>query len=150
VVRTAVVPVAGLGTRFLPATKSVPKEMLPIVDRPSIQYIVEESVRNGIGDVLLDPWLVMLPGEIGRGDVMPADARDGAALPGEARAARRHRVPAGKGAGDEGFDGVGFVEGHDAAAPSWNLVTSDCVDSFRCLHALSCTSNAINVSAICL
>ena len=52
-VRTAVVPVAGLGTRFLPATKAVPKEMLPIVDRPSIQYIVEESVRNGIGDVLL-------------------------------------------------------------------------------------------------
>jgi UTP--glucose-1-phosphate uridylyltransferase len=53
VVRTAVVPVAGLGTRFLPATKAVPKEMLPIVDRPSIQYIVEESVRNGIEDVLL-------------------------------------------------------------------------------------------------
>lgn len=52
-VRTAVVPVAGLGTRFLPATKAVPKEMLPIVDRPSIQYIVEESVRNGIEDVLL-------------------------------------------------------------------------------------------------
>jgi UTP--glucose-1-phosphate uridylyltransferase len=52
-IRTAVVPVAGLGTRFLPATKAVPKEMLPIVDRPSIQYIVEESVRNGIGDVLL-------------------------------------------------------------------------------------------------
>ncbi len=52
-VRTAVVPVAGLGTRFLPATKAVPKEMLPIVDRPSIQYIVEEAVRNGIGDVLL-------------------------------------------------------------------------------------------------
>jgi len=53
VVRTAVVPVAGLGTRFLPATKAIPKEMLPIVDRPSIQYIVEECVRNGIEDVLL-------------------------------------------------------------------------------------------------
>jgi len=53
VVRTAVVPVAGLGTRFLPATKAVPKEMLPIVDRPAIQYIVEEAVRNGIDDVLL-------------------------------------------------------------------------------------------------
>ena len=52
-VRTAVVPVAGLGTRFLPATKAVPKEMLPIVDRPAIQYIVEEAVHNGIGDVLL-------------------------------------------------------------------------------------------------
>jgi len=53
VVRTAVVPVAGLGTRFLPATKAVPKEMLPIVDRPAIQYIVEEVARSGIDDVLL-------------------------------------------------------------------------------------------------
>jgi len=52
VVRTAVVPVAGLGTRFLPATKAVPKEMLPIVDRPAIQYIVEEVARSGIDDVL--------------------------------------------------------------------------------------------------
>jgi UTP--glucose-1-phosphate uridylyltransferase len=53
VVRTAVVPVAGLGTRFLPATKAVPKEMLPIVDRPAVQYIVEEAVRAGLDDVLL-------------------------------------------------------------------------------------------------
>jgi UTP--glucose-1-phosphate uridylyltransferase len=53
VVRTAVVPVAGLGTRFLPATKAVPKEMLPIVDRPALQYIVEEVARCGIADVLL-------------------------------------------------------------------------------------------------
>jgi len=53
VVRTAVVPVAGLGTRFLPATKAVPKEMLPIVDRPALQYIVEEIARCGIDDVLL-------------------------------------------------------------------------------------------------
>jgi UTP--glucose-1-phosphate uridylyltransferase len=53
VVRTAVVPVAGLGTRFLPATKAVPKEMLPIVDRPALQYIVEEVARCGISDVLL-------------------------------------------------------------------------------------------------
>lgn len=53
VVRTAVIPVAGLGTRFLPATKAVPKEMLPIVDRPAIQYIVEEVARSGIDDVLL-------------------------------------------------------------------------------------------------
>ncbi len=52
-VRTAVVPVAGLGTRFLPATKAVPKEMLPIVDRPALQYIVEEVARCGIDDVLL-------------------------------------------------------------------------------------------------
>lgn len=52
-VRTAVVPVAGLGTRFLPASKVIPKEMLPIVDRPAIQYIVEEVARSGIDDVLL-------------------------------------------------------------------------------------------------
>ncbi len=52
-VRTAVIPVAGLGTRFLPATKAVPKEMLPIVDRPALQYIVEEVARAGIEDVLL-------------------------------------------------------------------------------------------------
>ena len=46
-VRTAVFPVAGLGTRFLPATKTVPKEMLPIVDRPLIQYAVDEAVEAG-------------------------------------------------------------------------------------------------------
>jgi UTP--glucose-1-phosphate uridylyltransferase len=53
VVRKAVIPAAGLGTRFLPATKSLPKEMLPIVDKPSIQYVVEEAARAGIDDVLL-------------------------------------------------------------------------------------------------
>lgn len=52
-VRKAVLPVAGLGTRFLPATKAVPKEMIPVVDRPAIQYIVEECVRAGLEDVLL-------------------------------------------------------------------------------------------------
>jgi UTP--glucose-1-phosphate uridylyltransferase len=52
-VHTAVLPAAGLGTRFLPATKAVPKEMLPIVDRPAIQYMVEECARAGIDDVLL-------------------------------------------------------------------------------------------------
>ena len=51
-VRRAVLPVAGLGTRFLPATKAIPKEMLPIVDRPAVQYIVEECVDSGIDDVL--------------------------------------------------------------------------------------------------
>jgi UTP--glucose-1-phosphate uridylyltransferase len=51
-VRKAVLPVAGLGTRFLPATKAIPKEMLPLVDRPAIQYIVEECVRAGLDDVL--------------------------------------------------------------------------------------------------
>ena len=53
VVRKAVIPAAGLGTRFLPATKAVPKEMLPVVDTPTIQYVVEEAVAAGIGDVLL-------------------------------------------------------------------------------------------------
>ena len=48
----AVVPAAGRGTRFLPITKSVPKEMLPIVDRPSIEYIVEEATESGITDML--------------------------------------------------------------------------------------------------
>ena len=52
-VRTAVIPAAGFGTRFLPATKAQPKEMLPIVDRPTIQYQVEEAVRAGIDDILI-------------------------------------------------------------------------------------------------
>jgi UTP--glucose-1-phosphate uridylyltransferase len=49
----AVIPAAGLGTRFLPATKATPKEMLPVVDKPAIQYVVEEIVRSGIDDVLV-------------------------------------------------------------------------------------------------
>ena len=52
-VRKAVIPAAGLGTRFLPATKAQPKEMLPVVDRPSIQYVVEEAVAAGIDDILI-------------------------------------------------------------------------------------------------
>ena len=52
-VRKAVIPAAGLGTRFLPATKSQPKEMLPVVDKPSIQYVVEEAVRAGLTDILI-------------------------------------------------------------------------------------------------
>src|SRR4051812_16681764 len=51
--RKAVIPAAGLGTRFLPATKATPKEMLPVVDKPAIQYVVEEAVRAGIDDVLV-------------------------------------------------------------------------------------------------
>jgi UTP--glucose-1-phosphate uridylyltransferase len=51
--RKAVIPVAGLGTRFLPATKAVPKELLPVVDRPALQYIVEEAARAGLADVLM-------------------------------------------------------------------------------------------------
>jgi UTP--glucose-1-phosphate uridylyltransferase len=52
-VRKAVIPAAGLGTRFLPATKSSPKEMLPVVDKPAIQYVVEEAVRAGLTDILI-------------------------------------------------------------------------------------------------
>lgn len=52
VVRKAVVPAAGLGTRFLPATKATPKEMLPVVDKPAIQYVVEEAVAAGLDDIL--------------------------------------------------------------------------------------------------
>ena len=51
-IHKAVIPVAGLGTRFLPATKATPKEMLPVVDKPAIQYVVEEAVAAGINDVL--------------------------------------------------------------------------------------------------
>ena len=49
----AVIPAAGLGTRFLPATKAMPKEMLPVVDKPAIQYVVEEAVASGLSDVLM-------------------------------------------------------------------------------------------------
>jgi UTP--glucose-1-phosphate uridylyltransferase len=52
-VRKAVIPAAGLGTRFLPATKAQPKEMLPVVDKPAIQYVVEEAVRAGLDDILI-------------------------------------------------------------------------------------------------
>jgi UTP--glucose-1-phosphate uridylyltransferase len=51
--RKAVIPVAGMGTRFLPATKAVPKELLPVVDRPALQYIVEEAARAGLTDILM-------------------------------------------------------------------------------------------------
>lgn len=52
-IRKAIIPAAGLGTRFLPATKACPKEMLPIVDKPTIQYIIEEALGSGITDVLI-------------------------------------------------------------------------------------------------
>ena len=51
--RKAVIPAAGLGTRFLPATKAMPKEMLPLVDKPAIQYVVEEAVRAGLTDIVM-------------------------------------------------------------------------------------------------
>ncbi|PZX05935.1 UDP-glucose pyrophosphorylase [Psychrobacillus insolitus] len=52
-IKKAIIPAAGLGTRFLPATKAMPKEMLPIVDRPTIEYIVEEAIASGIEDIII-------------------------------------------------------------------------------------------------
>lgn len=52
-IRKAIIPAAGLGTRFLPATKAQPKEMLPIVDKPAIQYIVEEAIQSGVEDIII-------------------------------------------------------------------------------------------------
>ncbi len=52
-IRKAVIPAAGLGTRFLPATKAIPKEMIPLVDKPTLQYIVEEAAASGIEDILI-------------------------------------------------------------------------------------------------
>ncbi|GAY76217.1 UTP-glucose-1-phosphate uridylyltransferase [Sporolactobacillus inulinus] len=52
-VRKAIIPAAGLGTRFLPATKALPKEMLPIVNKPTIQYIVEEAVNAGMEEIII-------------------------------------------------------------------------------------------------
>ena len=52
-IRKAVIPAAGFGTRFLPETKAMPKEMLPIVDKPTIQYIVEEILASGIEEILI-------------------------------------------------------------------------------------------------
>lgn len=52
-IKKAIIPAAGLGTRFLPATKALPKEMLPIVDKPTIQYIVEEAIESGIEDIII-------------------------------------------------------------------------------------------------
>src|SRR5699024_5842712 len=52
-IKKAIIPAAGMGTRFLPATKAMPKEMLPIVDNPTIQYIVEEAIASGIEDIII-------------------------------------------------------------------------------------------------
>lgn len=52
-IKKALIPAAGLGTRFLPATKSMPKEMLPIIDTPVIQYVVEEAIASGIEDIII-------------------------------------------------------------------------------------------------
>ena len=55
-VRKAVIPAAGFGTRFLPFTRAVPKEMIPLVDKPVIQYVVEEAAAAGIEDILIKTW----------------------------------------------------------------------------------------------
>lgn len=60
-VRKAVFPVAGLGTRFLPATKAMPKEMLPVVDKPLIQYAVEEAAAAGITDMIFITAVINAP-----------------------------------------------------------------------------------------
>src|SRR5699024_9573148 len=52
-IKKAIIPAAGLGTRFLPATKAMPKEMLPIVDKPTIEYIVDEAIQSGIEDIII-------------------------------------------------------------------------------------------------
>jgi len=52
-IKKAVIPAAGFGTRFLPATKSMPKEMLPIIDKPVIQFVVEEAISAGIEDIII-------------------------------------------------------------------------------------------------
>src|SRR5438477_812918 len=52
-VRKAIIPAAGFGTRFLPATKAMPKEMLPLIDKPIIQYVVEDAVSAGIEDIII-------------------------------------------------------------------------------------------------
>ena len=70
VIRKAVIPAAGLGTRFLPVTRSVPKELLPILDRPMLQYVVEEAAEAGITDVIV----VTSPRQGGHRRVFPAAA----------------------------------------------------------------------------
>ena len=75
-VKKAVIPAAGLGTRFLPVTKSVPKELLPILDRPMLQYVVEEAVEGGVEEVIV----VTAPGKEGIASYFqssPARWRDG-------------------------------------------------------------------------
>lgn len=60
-VRKAVIPAAGLGTRFLPVTKAIAKEMLPIIDKPIIQFIVEEAIEAGIEDIIIESMQKVFP-----------------------------------------------------------------------------------------
>ena len=123
-VRKAVIPAAGLGTRFLPATKSQPKEMLPIVDKPTIQYVIEEAVTAGISDILimtgrgkraiedhfdrnfeLEHYLEQDGKErpAPRGPDVDRDGRDPLRPPGRAARPRPRRVIAREHVGDEPF-----------------------------------------------
>ena len=70
-IRKAVIPAAGLGTRFLPVTRSVPKELLPILDRPMLQYVVAEAAEAGITDVII----VTSPGKEGIADYFRPPSR---------------------------------------------------------------------------
>ena len=81
-VRKAVIPAAGLGTRMLPATKTVPKEMLPLVDKPVIQYIIEEAVDAGIEDILVVTNRAKSAMEMCIRDRLGADAHPGQGRPG--------------------------------------------------------------------
>jgi hypothetical protein len=128
-----------------------------LLDRPElVEHLVGEvgvggdlgvEPAEGIDYVLLDPRLVMLPGEIGRGDVVPADARDSAGLAGEARTAGRDHVRPGEGAGDESFDGVGFVESHRLSPPAAAACMSECMPPenlrFRCWAAVFASRIAV-------
>ncbi len=92
-VRKAVFPAAGLGTRFLPATKAQPKEMLPLVDKPLIQYGVEEAIRSGIQNILIIT---------GRGKSAIEDHFDVSFELEQPLEKRQQEGPAGHGAGDLG------------------------------------------------
>ena len=89
-VKKAVIPAAGLGTRFLPATKAQPKEMLALVDKPAIQYVVEEAVQNGITDILVIT---------GRGKAQPGGPLRPLVRAGVPPRADRQARPAGRDAG---------------------------------------------------
>ncbi|MEE6273156.1 UTP--glucose-1-phosphate uridylyltransferase GalU [Georgenia wangjunii] len=134
-VRKAVVPVAGLGTRFLPATKATPKEMLPVVDKPAIQYVVEEVAAAGIHDVL------MVTGR-GKGSIEDHFDRNGeleAALEKKGDDARLDAVRASSGLADVHFvrqgtpKGLGHAvlcgRGHVGDEPFAVLLGDDLIDA---------------------
>jgi UTP--glucose-1-phosphate uridylyltransferase len=120
-IRDAIVPVAGLGTRLLPATRSVPKEMLPVVDRPVVQYVIEELAAAGITRVL------MVTGRRKRAieDHFDADAELGSdAIPGEGMRLLYTRQPRPAGLGDAVARGAGFAT---AGAPGVVVALGDAI-----------------------